>query len=150
MATITAPGAASTAPTRANVAETCLYAEFDLATDNGGAALALNDVIQMMKVPSGFTVTEVLLTADDLDTGGSPAIILDVGDDGDTDRFIDGSDVGQAGAGVSRLDNPAGHQYTFTADNTIDVLVQAAPATGATAGKIYLTVMGTMAQALNE
>ena len=109
------------------------------------AALALNDVIEMVKVPENATVTRVILGTDDLDTGGSPAIVLDVGDDGDTDRFVDGATVGQAG-GITDYSNMAmtGFGYTYTADNTIDVLVQVAPATGATTGTVTLVVGYTM------
>lgn len=107
------------------------------------AALALNDVIQMVKIPAGARILQVLLAADDLDTGGSPAIVLDVGDGGDTDRFIDGATIGQSG-GVAALNSQVGFDYTYTADDTIDVLVQVAPATGATSGvDVHLTVFYT-------
>lgn len=107
------------------------------------AALVLNDVIQMITVPNGMTVIDVILGTDDLDTDGSPAIVLDVGDGSDTDRFIDGATVGQAG-GVASLNEVDGMGYTYTAEDTIDVLVQVAPATGATTGTIKLTVLGQM------
>lgn len=103
------------------------------------AALALNDVIQMVKVPLGAKIVGMTLAVTDLDTGGSPAIVLDVGDDGDTDRFIDGSTIGQAGGATNDI-LFSGYGYTYTADNTIDVLVQVAPATGATSGTIKLAV----------
>ena len=45
-----------------------------------GAALAANDIIQMCDVFAGETVYGVMLTAPDLDTGGSPAIVLDCSD----------------------------------------------------------------------
>lgn len=106
------------------------------------AALVVDDVIQMVKVPAGATVLDVTLTADDIDTGGSPAIVLDVGDGADVDRFIDGSTSGQAG-GITRA-NTKNLPYTYTADDTIDVLVQVAPATGATSGTIKLIVAMTM------
>lgn len=123
----------STQP-RSAVNEIWDYAEYDLA-----AALAQNDVIQMIKVPSGAIVIDVVLTADDLDTNVSPAIVLDVGDGADTDRFIDGSTIAQAG-GIERQNVKTGFLYEYTADDTIDVLVQAAPATGATTGKVKLAV----------
>jgi hypothetical protein len=107
------------------------------------AALALNDVIQMVKVPQNATVTEVVLSSTDLDTGGSPAIVLDVGDTGDTDRLIDGATIGQAG-GLTRTNVHTGHFVTYSAETTISVLVQVAPATGATSGTIRLTVFYTM------
>ena len=108
-----------------------------------GAALALNDVIQMVTVPAGATILDVLLAVTDLDTGGSPAIVLTVGDGGDTDRFVTASTVGQAG-GVARLNATTGAGYKYTAKDTIDVLVSTGPATGATSGTVSLTVLYTM------
>jgi hypothetical protein len=103
------------------------------------AALVINDVIQMVKIPKGATVTDVTLATDDLDSNGTPAIVLEVGDDGDTDRFIAASTVAQAG-GVTTLGNIAGFGYAYTAENTIDVKVPTAPATGATSGTISIAV----------
>ena len=119
---------------RSGINEVWDYAEYELS-----AALALNDVIQMVKVPAGATVVDLILSADDLDSDGSPAIVLDVGDGASADRYIDGSDIGQAG-GVARLSEAGGHLYEYAADDTIDVLVQVAPATGATSGSIKLAV----------
>ena len=99
-------------------------------------ALALNDVIEMLPVKAGERILEIHLFADDLDTGGSPAIVLDVGDGDDTDRFIDGSTVGQAGGSESAIS-----KHVYAADDTIDVLVQAAPATGATGVTITLRMI---------
>lgn len=107
------------------------------------AALALNDVIQMVKVPQGATILNVILAATDLDTGGSPAIALTVGDGSDADRFITSSTVGQAG-GIASLNAAAGAGYKYTATDTIDVTVATGPATGATSGTVTLTVLYTM------
>lgn len=48
-------------------------------------------------IPAGVTVTEVLLDVDKLDGGGSPAIVLKVGDATTANRYINASTVGQAG-----------------------------------------------------
>ena len=106
------------------------YAKFEATT-----ALALNDVIQMVDVFAGETVHGVVLKVDDLDTG--TALVLDVGDGADTDRIIDGSTSGQAG-GVDKED-AAFAPHTYTADDTIDILVQVAPGGGGT-GTIELWV----------
>lgn len=112
-----------------------MYASYSLT-----AALALNDVIDMFKVPAGARITGVTLKTSDLDTGGSPAIVLDVGDSGDTDRLIDGATVGQAGGTSSALVSSTGQFYQYTAETMISVLVQAAPETGATTGTVELSV----------
>lgn len=136
MATFTATAAASTSPARQNVNETWSYGEYEIS-----AALVLNDVIEMVNVPKGARILELILETDDLDTNGAPAIVLDVGDGSSTARFIDGSTIGQAG-GLDRLGSNLGYRYT--AADTIDVLVQVAPATGATSGTIKLAVCYTM------
>lgn len=114
------------------------------ATNGGGAggtAFVVNDVVQMCKVPKGARVLEVILTTTDLDTG-TPALVLDVGDGDDTDRYIDGATIGGTG-GTARLgsgittNTPA---FTYTANDTIDVLVQVAPATGTATGTLTLVV----------
>ena len=106
------------------------------ATYEIGAALVVNDVIQMLKVPANARITGCVLKTDDLDTDGTPAIVLDVGDTGDTDRLIDGATVGQAGGTSSALVSSTGQFYQYTAETMISVLVQVAPATGATSGAL--------------
>lgn len=108
------------------------------------AALALNDVIQMIPVAAGERVVDLQLISEDLDTNGTPAIVLDVGDGDDTDRYIDGSTIGQTG-GMARLGQGVATDAAaiavnrlYAAADTIDVLVQVAPATGATTGTIRL------------
>jgi len=102
-----------------------------------GAALGLNDVIEGPTLQRGSVIVDVILSATDLDTGGSPAITLDVGPASDPDGLIDGSTIGQAG-GVDRADTVP---VTLTANESINVTVSAAPATGATTGTVSLTVM---------
>lgn len=122
---------------RANAGETIVSATFNLT-----AALALNDVIEMVKIPAGAVIHDVILSSTDLDT--STGVVLDVGDGSVTDRFIDGATIGQA-SGVARLNEVGGHLYEYTADDTIDVLVQVAPSgTAATSGSIKLTVIYQM------
>ena len=106
-------------------------------------ALVVDDVIQMIPVAKGERVVDCILITDDLDTNGTPTITLDVGDDLDPDRYIDGSDIGQTGgheklgAGVAAA-AAFNLDLQYTADNTIDVKVAVAPATGATTGTIKL------------
>ncbi len=116
-----------------------------VATHELEAALALNDLIPMVTVPANCTITRVILGTDDLDSNGTPTLVLDVGDGDDTDRFIDGATVGQTG-GITDMSDMAmtGFGYHYDSEDTIDVLVQAAPATGATSGTITLTVSYVM------
>lgn len=137
MPTYNTTAATGVAPRTAGPAGTAktMYASFSLT-----AALALNDVIDMFKVPAGARITGIALKTSDLDTGGSPAIILDVGDAADTDRLIDGANIGQAGGTSTSLVSSTGQFYQYTAETMISVLVQVAPATGAATGTVELAV----------
>lgn len=117
---------------------------------NLSAALALNDVIQMVPIPIGAKIQGLTLSVTDLDSDGSPAITLSVGDGSSTARFVSASTIGQTGGNITNNSCitltassgviATGLGYTYTADDTIDVLVAAGPATGATSGVVQLTV----------
>ncbi len=62
---------------------------------NVTAAVNAADVYQMVQIFAGETVHDVKVKSSDLDAG--TALVFDVGDDGDVDRYIDGSTIGQAG-----------------------------------------------------
>lgn len=112
-------------------------------TVTAGAALVINDVIQMVKVPAGARIISTTLHTSDLDSNGTPLITLSVGDGSVTNRFINASTKGQTGGtefiGTGLTTGLA--PYTYTVDDTIDVLVAAAPATGATTYVITLDVI---------
>lgn len=115
------------------------------ATYSLAAALALNDVIQMIPVGDGERVLDIqLIVETDLDTNGTPTIVLDVGDGDDPNRYIDGSTVAQAGGydsygtGIATAAAAAALNKVYTGADTIDVLVETGPATGATSGTIRL------------
>jgi hypothetical protein len=115
--------------------------------------LVVNDVIQALDVFAGEELHAVRIKSTDIDTNGSPAIVLDVGyGNSDTataatsDDIIDGSTIGQAGgsaiASVWSSDDDAGTAFAegplaFSADDTIDIHVQVAPGTSA-AGTITI------------
>jgi hypothetical protein len=100
------------------------------------AAPNANDVYQMIDVFAGETVHDVKIKSSDLD-GGS-GLVVDVGDDGDVDRYIDGSTVGQAG-GTDHAD-ANGSPHAYTADNTIDILCTVAPGTDVATGTLEMWV----------
>lgn len=111
------------------------------------AALVVNDTIDMCKLPAGMVVDDLIVSTDDLDTGGSPAVVLDIGlydDVGATSSqtaFITGTTIGQAG-GVARLTNAAGRKIApVDYDRYIRVKVTTAPATGAASGKIKVSAI---------
>lgn len=143
MATVVADKAAATVTEReVHAGVTSVVSSWTVpATGDGTAA---GDVIQMVKVPKGAVILTVDLACTDLDTGG-PTGSMDVGDGGDVDRFIDGTTIMQAGgiarlgSGVAAADIDGALGYTYTADDTIDVLVVAAATTKA-AGVLVLAV----------
>jgi len=105
------------------------------------AALVINDVIQMVKVPPGARILDMEIYADDLDTNVAPSLLLEVGDDGDTDRFIEACTLGQDASFIRGIQTKAGFCYdSYTAANTIDIKVNTAPATGAATGDIKMRV----------
>jgi len=105
------------------------------------AALVLNDVIQMVKVPKNAVILDVILATDDLDDGTN--LVLAVGGPGAADKFITGSTIGQAG-GVEHMNQVDGFGYVMTADDTIDVKVTTAPGSGKTSGTLNLIVLYSM------
>ena len=101
------------------------------------ASPTTNDVIQMITVPAGSVVTDVLLVTEDLDSGTS--LSLHVGYGGNDDYWIASeTTVGQS-AGLKRADAATALPLAFTSEDTIDVKIAAAPAT-ATTNDLALTV----------
>jgi len=138
--TLTSSKVASTVTTRKVEDMTAVWAEYELT-----AALVVNDVIQMVKVPMGATILDVKVASDDLDTGSSPAAVLAVGDGTTAARFITGSTIAQGG-GMASLGVVDGFLYKYTADDTIDIKFTTAPATGATEGTLKLMVLYSLNQ----
>lgn len=111
---------------------------------------ALNDIFELACIPANCRVADLVLDADDLDTGGSPAIALDVGvmsgnwgenDSGRTcgDEFLDGVTTGQAGGVVRPTLAKAFRTGGAGVDRSIGVKIATAAATGQ-AGVVGLTV----------
>lgn len=109
------------------------------------AALEADDVIQMVNVPKGATILEVVLAADDMDTGGT-GLLLNVGygGAGATEAAFIADAPAHTGATITRSNVVDGFGYVFTAEDTIDVVVDTAPTTGATTGTIKLVVFYSM------
>lgn len=117
-----------------------------------GSALAANDVIEMVVLPAGYVPVDAVLATEDLDSGGSPSITLDLGVISGTAQAADNartcsneafaaSTVGQAG-GVARPTKAAFALLAPTdADRGIGLKVAAAAATLVTGAKIRLTVL---------
>jgi hypothetical protein len=96
---------------------------------SGLPTLTAGDTIVGPTVPAGVTVTEVLLDVDKLDGGGSPALVLKVGDAGVTNRYISGSTVGQNGG--YQVPNIAGATGYVPAANAPVIITVVTTANGA-------------------
>jgi hypothetical protein len=117
------------------------------------AQLVLNDIIDALILPAFHFVTDMILVPDDLDTGGSPSLTLDVGimsgTPGDVvtartcgNEFFAASVAGTPSAAV-RPTKAAGFTIAPVGyDRSIGIKFAAAPATGA-AGNITLLVFMT-------
>jgi hypothetical protein len=117
------------------------------------AQIVLNDIIDAFILPAYHFVTDMILVPDDLDTGGSPTLALDVGimsgtpGDTVTARTCGNEYFAATLAGVpaatSRMTKPAGFLVAPVAyDRSIGIKYQAAAATPA-AGNINLMVFMT-------
>lgn len=94
--------------------------------------LTLNAVLGSIRLPKGAEVLAVQLDATDLDTNGSPAITLAIGDAGDPDRLLAANNIAQSGgAPVGPSIAKTGFGYRYDVETLVQVLVAAAPATAA-------------------
>jgi hypothetical protein len=123
----------------------------DYFMDVAAADIVLNDVLDIGILPANHTVVDMILIPDDLDTGGSPAIALDVGImsgvPGDTisvrtsgNEFF-AADTGARTGALARMTKKEGFLVKPTdKDRSIGVKFQAAAQTPA-AGRIRLRVL---------
>lgn len=135
MATFQSSGVSSTVQARGGIDITSVTRQFTVSTN-----LTTNDVIEMVKIPAGATVLDVILSSSG--SVGSTGNLA-VGDGGDTDRFI--TSTAFTAAALARMNSHAGHGHRYTADDTIDILA-ASIATPATGAVLRLTVQYTFQQ----
>lgn len=114
------------------------------------ATLASGDIIEMVKVPDGVTVLSVdLITPTNLDPdGSSTALLFNVGDGDDRNRFAESHTVkdyrfAKLGADTNTALGGTPYTYDFSdnhpsGEDTIDIEVIAFGGTGTTGGTIKL------------
>lgn len=133
--TFTSPALGTPAAAQRNGGQAItIYAELALTV-----APVINDVYQMIKVPAGARIIDWVLGADDLDTNGSPTITLSLGDGSVVGRYVVASTIAQTGGVPINAQLKTGFGFQYTAEDTIDILAAAAPATFA-AGTIRCAV----------
>ncbi len=133
MATLTASKVASTVQYRVGLDITSVTASYTVS-----ANLTTADVIQMVKIPKGATVLEVIFSSS-ASVGATGN--MTVGDGDDADRYITTTAV--TAAVLARTNAHTGHGVLYSADDTIDITA-ASIATPATGAVLKLTVIYTM------
>lgn len=113
------------------VTDGCTITLTSAMTDNA------NDEIELLWVPKGAVVVSVELRCADIDS--STGIIWDVGDDGDEDRLIAATTVGQTAATTTTL-AAAGFLYKYTAATKIKAYVNTAVSGTFSAGTLYFRI----------
>lgn len=97
-----------------------------------------NDEVELFWVPKGAVICGIQARSTDIDTDGSPGVVLDIGDDGDEDRLLAAATIGQA---ATRSDDlaVAGWGYKYTTATKIKAYVKTAAVAGA-AGTLYVAL----------
>lgn len=123
----------------------------DLSDELKGITLQVGDIVDLGPLPATYTVMDIFIDSDDLDTGGSPALAFDVGvmsgTVGDTAsartcgaEFFSGATIAQTGGVVRTTAKTAFRVVPTGADRSIGLKVTAAAATQATSGKLAVNV----------
>tara|TARA_R110002012_G_scaffold233353_1_gene406505 strand:+ start:12477 stop:12917 length:441 start_codon:yes stop_codon:yes gene_type:complete len=107
------------------------YAKFSVTAAPNAA-----DVYQMVDIFAGETLHDIKIKSSDLDAG--TALVLDVGDGTDSDKYIDGSTIGQAGGSDHQDANMS--PTVYSADDTIDITCQVAPGTDVATGTLEMWI----------
>lgn len=99
------------------------------------------NTVGLFKVPAGFTVTAILGSATDMDSGA--AMLITIGDAANAARYV--ASVSTQAAVASWTLAAAGLLFTNTADTEI-ILTIATQAAGAVAGTVTVLLQGYMSQ----
>ena len=122
------------------------FYEFDTA----GVTLAQGDIIDIGVLPANATVADAVIVTDDLDTNGTPTLVVDVGVMSGTvgtkvvrtcgAELFSGSTAGQAG-GVERMSLKTGFRIEKVGyDRSIGVKITTAQAFAAATGKLAIAL----------
>jgi len=123
-ATYTATAASETTTLPQFGGGTANYKQFTIDIPS---TLTSGDVFELARVPKNATVLDVYVQMPDVDSGSS--ITTDLGYGDNTNAFVAASTTGRTG-GVIRSASVEAAPITFSTSDTIDLVVNAAPATG--------------------
>ena len=139
MATLTATGAqAAVQPKSLRVGLVAVRSTYSLA-----AAPSAGDVFQMVKVPANSTPVFVQFGC----SNNTPSFIMEVGDGIDTDRYysIASYSIGQGMLLANVNKAVVLPPYTYSQDDTIDIVLSTITASNATiGGAFYMNVIFSM------
>lgn len=108
------------------------------------AMLALNKTTDLFKVPAGFTCTNLRVVPSDMDTNGTPTLVLAIGDAAVPDRLLTAFTGAQSGTANQTALAATGLLYQFTADTVLTLKATTAAATAA-AGTMTVILEGYIA-----
>ena len=108
------------------------------------AAFLDEDVVNLVKVPAGATILELILDVPALTDQAD--VTWDLGDADTTGRFIAAGTAGRSSAGaIVRITVTGSSQYKYTVDTFIQFQIKTVPgATAVTDGVIKLTAIYTL------
>ena len=121
-------------------------AVFTLGTDSGGISIAANDVVQMVPIPKGAQILNIMVENNSL----TEIFNVEVGDGNSNSRFFEYVFTGQINRNdffkANTLARPmlSAHVYTYTGNDTIDLIFLSTGETIMTDTTIAMTVMYKM------
>lgn len=139
MAIYNSPGYALGAPIRTHGLAGAIQALLD-ETVACSASPATTDTVNFGYLPPNAVITDAILVASDMDTGGSPALTINVGTAATAGLFFAASTAAQTGTTDAAM-AAAGRGYMTTAKTAVIGAAGTNAATGA-AGTLRLIVMG--------
>ena len=136
MATLTATAAQSTVPAKYRIAGAITR----VVKYTVNPALSAGDVIQMVRIPNGATVTDVAFWTDLF--GGGNATITGVGDGGSNNRYIASAST-SASIAIALIMVPGSIGYSYSAEDTIDITIGTVTSASAV-GELSLRISYTL------
>lgn len=111
-----------------------------VTTTYEASSLAANSVINLFKLDKGAVIQNFVVAHDDLGTG----LTLDIGDEGDTDRYVDGVSIStSAGSTVGCLVDGVGYVIGTDAEHD-DTIITAKLLGGAATGTLKVACYYSM------
>lgn len=93
--------------------------DFTIFGSCAAGSAAVGDVYQLAQIPNGYTITDMILDTDQLDSNGAPTIVLEVGDAGNASRFYSGVTAAKAGGiAIPTVPQTIGYTYAVGSGNT--------------------------------